>query len=301
MLMNGLYRVMEKRKWYVFGNLGNFGVRKFVAIALQRVLLLSMRIRSVSLLGLLLFLLGVCVPSVVLANRLRAIRRGEGANTLRDTRIGGRLGGHLSFLQTGGDRILSAPYFGYQYGVEMLVPVDDYFEIALSGLANWKGGQLTHTFADAGGQGVTVDAQMRILAFRMGLFGNYVYRIPHDWDIFVGVGMLPQIQLSGRMKLKIPEGMQSYDLDVGFDSDAHLFPLNFGLGAQAGVRFLSTLSLSVWYEYDFLNLLPKQKRFYGNVAPDYLLRNDFSRPFVQSLERLSSQAVGISFVYYIKL
>ena len=91
MLMNGLYQVMENRKWRVFGNLGNFGVRKFAAIALQRVLLLSMRIRSVSLLGLLLFLLGVCVPSVVLANRLRAIRRGEGANTLRDTRIGGRL------------------------------------------------------------------------------------------------------------------------------------------------------------------------------------------------------------------
>ena len=260
-----------------------------------------MRVRLIVLGGLLSCLLAWCVPSSLWANRLRAVRRGESANTLRDTRIGGRVGGQVAFLQTGAARSFSAPYLGYQYGVEMLFPVDDYFEISLSGLANWKGGEVTNTFGDAGGQGIAVDTQMRILAFRMGLFGNYVYRIPHNWDLFAGIGMLPQIQLAGRMKVAIPEGVQSYDLDVGFDSDAHLFPLNFGLGVQAGVRFLSTFSLSLWYEYDFLNLLPKQKRFYGNVAPDYLLRNDFSRPFVQSLERLSSQAVGISFVYYIKL
>ncbi len=235
------------------------------------------------------------------ANQWRAVRRGSSSNTLRDPRIGGRVGGGLTYLQTGSERKFSRPYLGYQYGVEMLIPVEDFFELDVSGLANWKGGQLSSVFADAGGQGIDVATQIRILSLRLGLFGNYVYRIPHNWDIFAGIGMIPQIQVAGRMKLDLPDGTQSYDLDVGFDSKSHLYPINFGLGAQAGVRFLSTFSLSVWYEYDFLNLIPEQKRFYGNTSPSLLLRTDFSRPFVQSLGRISTQALGISFVYYISL
>lgn len=139
------------------------------------------------------------------------------------------------------------------------------------------------------------------MSVNLSLYANYVKRVGFDWDFYGGIGMIPQIEATGRMELELSEGTQSHDLNVGFDAKDHIFPLNFGLGVHIGARYKSQFALTLWYEHDFLNLLPKQKRFYGAVSPDFLLRHDFSRPFIQSFERLATQAGGISFVYYIKL
>lgn len=234
-------------------------------------------------------------------SNLRAVRRGETTTTMRDLRMGAMLGGQVSFLRVGSSAEISTPYVGYHYGFDMLVPINDDFEFQISALGSWKGGAVDTQFGAFGGTGIPVTTKIRLMSINLSLYANYVKRVGFDWDFYGGIGMIPQIEATGRMELELSEGTQSHDLNVGFDAKDHIFPLNFGLGVHIGARYKSQFALTLWYEHDFLNLLPKQKRFYGAVSPDFLLRHDFSRPFIQSFERLATQAGGISFVYYIKL
>ena len=234
-------------------------------------------------------------------SNLRAIRRCESTTTMRDLRIGAMLGGQVSFLRIGSNAEISTPHVGYHYGFDMLVPINDEFEFQISALGSWKGGTTKTQFGAFGGTGIPVTAKIRLMSINLSLYANYVKRVGFDWDFYGGIGMIPQIEATGRMELDLEGGSQSHDLKVGFDAKDHIFPLNFGLGVHIGARYNSQFALTLWYEHDFLNLLPKQKRFYGAVSSDFLLRHDFSRPFIQSLERLATQAGGISFVYYIKL
>lgn len=241
----------------------------------------------------------VCVAHP--SSNLRAIRRGASNTTLRTLSIGGRLGSQLSFLRTGDKSQLSSLYVGYSYGADMLIPANDFFEIEILALGSWKGGTIKTGFGLFEGSEIPIEAKIRLMSIDMGIFVNYIRRIGGDWDIYGGVGIIPQIEATGRMELGFDGGVQSYDLTVGFDSKAHLFPLNFGVGGHVGARYNSRFALSLWYEHDFLNLLPKQKRFYGAVTPETLMRQDFSLPFIQSLANLRTLAGGISFVYFIAL
>lgn len=231
---------------------------------------------------------------------LRAIRRGESVSTMRDMCVGARVGGQISFLRTGVNSEFSTPYIGYQYGFELLIPVNDNFEIQMAALGSWKGGTLESRFGAYDG-GIPITTRIRIMSVNLSLFVNYIRREGLYWDFYGGIGIVPQVQATGRMELEFAGGTQSHDLNVGFNDKDHIFPLNFGLGVHIGARYHSQFALSLWYEHDFLNLLPKQKRFYGAVTPDFLLRHDFSRPYIQSLDKLATLAGGISFVYYIKL
>ncbi len=230
----------------------------------------------------------------------RAVRRGASATTLRDTRIGASIGGQISYLRTGKKTKWSNLFLGYSYGFDLVVPINDFFDFELSTLASWKGGRVRSALG-AASSALDVKGSVQIMSLDIGLYANYIQRLHPDVDIFVGVGMLPQMVLMGRMALDFAGGSQRYDLDVGFDAKSHLFPLNFGLATHFGIQYLSSYTFSLWFDYDFLNLLPKQKRFYGEITPDYLLRHDVSRPFIQSLERLSTLAFGLKFTYYIKL
>lgn len=232
---------------------------------------------------------------------IRAVRRGTLSTTYRDMRIGGRLGGQLGWLRSGSDAQISTLTLGYQYGFELLLPINNNFEFDVAALGSWKGGNLSKHFGSLDGTELDMQARLRIMSVNLALYINYLYRIAPDWDIFAGVGMQPQVVVAGRLKTDFAGGTHDQDLEVGFDARAHLFPLNFGLGLQTGVRYNSTYEIRLWYEHDFLNLLPKQRRFYGTVSTDYLMRHDFSLPFLQSFDRLATLACGISFAYYVKL